>query len=274
MLTYFSILVLLVVLFLGCKSSLFVEASRPLSDGRNHEIQSLRHKRLPLKQHYRALESKSSKRKMARSERCKKRKMQETFKDFFVNQCTSFLLSSPTTDDNIISQVEYADFFSNICITTHNCQEDYTTDYKKLSPILQLEFLWAECDRGDGDCISVFYGDEDEFGFILTNDNRNEIEEKIQALCTTVYPKSVSFHGGTSAPTTSPSIAPGVEPSSLAPTVTPSVEPSSSPIDTKITTTTKEASSTIVRSHAFAMSLNIGIMMLIPSLACLVQMLV
>lgn len=264
MLTYFSVLVLV---FLGCTSSLSVKASRPLSDGRNHEIQSLRHKRLPLKQHYRALESKSSKRKkMARSERCKKRKMQETFKDFFVNQCTSFLLSSPTTDDNMISQVEYADFFSNICIMTNNCQEDYTTDYKKLSPILQLEFLWAECDRGDGDCISIFYGDEDEFGFILTNDNRNEIEEKIRALCTTVYPKSVSFHGGTSAPTTSPSIAP---------TVTPSVEPSSSPIrvDTKITTTTKEASSTIVQSHAFAMSSNIGIMMLIPSLACLVQVL-
>jgi len=270
MLTNFSVLVLVVVL--GCTSSLFAKASRPLSDGRNHKKQSLRNKRLPLKQHYRALKS-NSKRKMIRSERCKKRKMRETFKDFFVNQCTSFLLSSPTTDDNMISQEEYADFFSHICIMTNNCPEDYTTDYGKLSTLLQLEFLWAECDRGDGGCISDFYGTEDEFGFILTNDNRDEIEEKVQALCTDVYPKSLSYHGGTSAPTTSPSIAPSVEPS-VAPTVTPSVEPSSSPTDTKITTTSKEASSIVVESHSFDMSLNIRRMMLIPSLVCLMQVLV
>merc|ERR1712038_199467 len=154
---------------------------------------------------------------------------EKSLKNYFIDQCKSFLLTSPVTDDSMISNEEYTDFLVDFCIKQGVCSPDYTTTFESLDMFLELEFLWAECDRStlpesvNTKCMDDFMASAAEeggdFGFIMTDDNSDEIETKIEDLCINVWPHSKQFHGGTKAPTFGPSNVPSLVPSPVPPSL-------------------------------------------------------
>jgi len=157
---------------------------------------------------------------IVRQDRLDEEVTEKSLKNFFIDQCKSFLLTSPVIDDSMISNEEYTDFLVDFCIKQDVCESDYTTTFDNLIIFLQLEFLWAECDSTlpelvNEKCMDDFMtsaAEEDgEFGFILTDDNEDEINVKIEDLCVNIWPYSKQFHGGTKVPTFSPSNAPSTE---------------------------------------------------------------
>lgn len=155
--------------------------------------------------------------------------MEKSLKNYFIDQCKSFLLTSPVTDDSMISNEEYTDFLVDFCIKQGVCSPDYTTTFENLDMFLELEFLWAECDRStlpesvNEKCMDDFMASAAEeggdFGFLMTDDNSDEIETKIEDLCINVWPHAKQFHGGTKAPTFGPSNVPSFVPSPTPPSL-------------------------------------------------------
>lgn len=153
---------------------------------------------------------------------------EKSLKNYFIDQCKSYLLTSPVTDDSMISNEEYTDFLVDFCIRQGVCSPDYTTTFEALDMWLELEFLWTECEETlpqsvNEKCINDFMASAAEeggdFGFIITDDNSDEIEAKIEHLCIDIWPHAKMFHGGTKAPTSGPSNIPSFVPSPTPPSL-------------------------------------------------------
>lgn len=154
--------------------------------------------------------------------------------DFFVRKCKYDLFFGPSIDDSkIISQVDYTNFLVNICIMTQKCSLGYTESYSGLTIDLQLQFLRAECpplpttNSPDEECLQKFYNTDEgdgEFGFILAEYNLDNVEMKIDNLCTSIYPYASAYYGGTAGiMSMEPSLSPSTFPSTLAPSSTPPI---------------------------------------------------
>ncbi len=169
------------------------------------------------------------------------RRIEENFtpttKAYFVQLCTGYLLGDEVTGDNEISNAEAAQFFEFLCteLEKPSCMNK-TIPFHSLLLQIQMQFVVAICpsdfnflETDDPSCIDELRKEvnaKNKFGYNITEDNREQVNEDITQYCSNVYALSSEFHYGTYAPSPSPSFSPS--PTILNPTISP--YPTTAPI--------------------------------------------
>ena len=167
-----------------------------------------------------------------------------TTKAYFVQLCTGYLLSDQIRGDDEISNEEAASFFEYLCDTLPkpSCQNK-SIPFHSLSLMLQMQFVNAICPNDftlfqgeDPECIARLREEveaENDFGYIITDENKDQVDKDITEYCSNIYALSSEFHFGTYAPSVKPSFSPSptvVQPTiSPRPTKTPTISPSDYP---------------------------------------------
>lgn len=110
----------------------------------------------------------------------------------FVNQCTTHLLSDDTVTGDLISQEEFAQFLSNLCIEQQVCEEGTVLDFDNLSVELQLAFVSFLCNEPTEsereDCLNALKESGISFGYDVNDEEDVEVlESEIQQLCADAY---------------------------------------------------------------------------------------
>jgi hypothetical protein len=114
-----------------------------------------------------------------------------TFKDLFVDDCSSFLLSKSSLQDEKISQVEYAEFLDVVCVEEGVCVEGNHLSYESINNNLQDLFLNLACpespEEGPAACFYDFKRMGSEYGFVADPGTIMIIDERISSLCLASY---------------------------------------------------------------------------------------
>jgi len=125
--------------------------------------------------------------------------------EFFIRRCKSYLFFNPPIDDGKISQVDFTNFLIDICMLTEACKSDETQIFDNLPVPLQLRFLWVECPplndtkAADEGCLNEFtkFDANGEFGVTVTEENKDDVEIKVDDLCKSIYSHAETYYGGT-----------------------------------------------------------------------------
>lgn len=149
----------------------------------------------------------------------------------FVEECKQNLLSDQILADNLISQVDIIGFISQYCVSFGYCtKSNKDLDFHELDLVFQLHFIWALCPPGSQNntvCLDSIK-DKDSagelFGFEVTVDNKEKVENDVENYCVNMYPQ-------TEAPTDLPSGAPSKNPTTIVPTKFPSKQTTTSPTE-------------------------------------------
>lgn len=169
-----------------------------------------------------------------------------TFEDLFVDDCSSFLLSKASLQDERISQVEYAEFLDVVCVEEGVCEEGDPLRYESINNNLQALFLNIACpedqEEGPAACFYDFKRMGSEYGFIADPRTIQIIDERISSLCSASY-DVITREGIFGEKTSSSGGVQGDEDQKAQPTI-PNRSPTSTPINNPVTVTTATASPT------------------------------
>jgi hypothetical protein len=117
----------------------------------------------------------------------------------FVEQCTSFLLSSDIIHDGIISQIDFVDMLLHQCQLDNLCNDGLRLNFGQLDINLRVKFIRGICVRSNDDyperfeCIYKLYEmmrDESIFGFNATVDG---VDSLVKEMCYATYLDAVHF---------------------------------------------------------------------------------
>ena len=93
----------------------------------------------------------------------------KTVQEIFVRGCKTSLLSSQTTNDGIISQIDFTTMLLDQCQLDDLCPSNYQLTFDQLTVALQMDFIDGVCPMDDRfECISGLYEmwvDTGMFGF-------------------------------------------------------------------------------------------------------------
>lgn len=174
------------------------------------------------------------------------------FEDRFVDDCSSFLLSKASVQDERISQVEYAEFIGAVCVEEGFCKEGGQLSYESINDNLQTLFLDISCpessEEGQAACFYDFKRMGSEYGFVADPRTIQVIDGRIATLCSASYRvinREGIFGGKTSSGVDDDEKArPEPEPQGPPPTTT----PTNAPTRAQAATTNKPAASTTTAS--------------------------
>lgn len=114
-----------------------------------------------------------------------------TSEDLFIDECSSFLLSKASLQDQKISQVEYAEFLDVVCVEEGSCVDGELLAYDSINNNLQNIFLAAACpDSPNGNPAACFFDFKNmgsEFGIAANPDNIHMVDEWVMGLCSSSY---------------------------------------------------------------------------------------
>lgn len=102
----------------------------------------------------------------------------------FEKECYAYLLSKYVTDDELISQHDFASFLTEYCRWENVCDKSETLEFEMLPSPIQIAFADPLCE-GENMCIKE--GQED-FGYVYNKSTYDETETQIASLCATLYP--------------------------------------------------------------------------------------
>lgn len=102
----------------------------------------------------------------------------------FEKECYNYLLSNYVTDDELISQHDFADFLTEYCYWEGVCDKGETLKFEMLPSPVQIAFAGPLCE-GESMCIEEV---EESFGYVYKKGTYDETETQISDLCETIYP--------------------------------------------------------------------------------------
>lgn len=121
----------------------------------------------------------------------KSRHLQGETNDEFIDQCTTNLLSDDTIDDDLISQEEFSQFLSNLCVTLQVCEEGTSLEFENLSVELQLSFVLFLCNEPTEsereECLDELKEMGSSFGYSVGAQDPAILQTEIQELCVNAY---------------------------------------------------------------------------------------
>jgi hypothetical protein len=116
----------------------------------------------------------------------------KTVEEIFVKGCKTSLLSSPTTNDEIISQIDYTAMLLDQCQLDNLCPPNYQLTFDRLTVALQKDFIDGVCPMDDRfECISGLYDmwvDTGLFGFRADDP---DIGDLVSNMCMSTYSDAV-----------------------------------------------------------------------------------
>ena len=102
----------------------------------------------------------------------------------FEKECYYYLLSKYVTDDELISQHDFASFLTEYCRWEEVCDKGETLEYEMLPSPIQIAFADPLC---EGENICIKEGQEN-FGYVYNKSTYHETETQIEVLCKNLYP--------------------------------------------------------------------------------------
>ena len=102
----------------------------------------------------------------------------------FEKECHSYLLSKYATDDELISQHDFADFLTEYCRWEGVCEKGERLKFEMLPSPIQIAFADPLC---EGETMCIEKSDEN-FGYVYKKGFYDETETQIAGLCETMYP--------------------------------------------------------------------------------------
>lgn len=116
----------------------------------------------------------------------------KTVEEIFVKGCKTSLISSQTTNDEIISQIDYTTMLIDQCQIDDLCPPDYQLTFDRLTVALQMDFIDGVCPMDDRfECITSAYNmwvDTGLFGFRADDP---DIGNLVSNMCISTYRDAV-----------------------------------------------------------------------------------
>lgn len=181
----------------------------------------------------------------------------------FTGLCIPYFASWKIRKDDLITDIEIAEFFEYLCNELDNpsCRNTDIPFYS-LDTMIQRKFIRIICprdadDNPDEECLNDL-NQQDQLALEITDENEQEVNRNMEIFCEEMYPLSTEFHFGSLSPSPyEPSSSPtgyisSTRPSaksSAKPSFRPSAKPSMRPTNRRPTEPTISPKPSITRSN-------------------------
>lgn len=116
----------------------------------------------------------------------------KTVEEIFVKGCKRSLLSSQTTNDEIISQIDFTTMLLDQCQLDDLCSPNYQLTFDQLTIALQMDFIDGVCPMDDRfECISGLYEMWVDTGLFGFRANDPDIVDLVSNMCISIYRSAV-----------------------------------------------------------------------------------